>query len=148
MKLFQIAKEHGGLKPRHYTSTRYFNELTDDDVIGIVEKPELNRYENASWPIRAQWASEKGYEVKRGDDVIFIPMADYTWVAIIERGSLLSDKEWMETPHGKKVTERDKNRWNDGKKSYKWSDSNERGFSKRQHDFTFKKIRNDEKNFG
>ena len=39
MKLFQIAKEHGGLKPRHYTSTRYFNELTDDDVIGIVEKP-------------------------------------------------------------------------------------------------------------
>ena len=75
-------------------------------------------------------------------------MADYTWVAIIERGSLLPDKEWMETPHGKKVTERDKNRWNDGKRSYKWSDSDERGFSKRSHDFTFKKIRNDEKNFG
>jgi hypothetical protein len=148
MKLYQIAKEHGGLKPRYYTSTRYFNELTDNDVIGIVEKPELNRYENASWPIKAKWANEKGYKVNRGDNVDFIPMADYTWVAIIERGSLLPDKEWEKTPHGKKVTDRAKHGWAPrykNNKVYHYTDENERGFSKRAHDFNFKKIANDER---
>lgn len=149
MKLYQIAKEHGGLKPKHYASTRYFNELTDNDVIGIVEGPELNKYKNAPWPVKAKWATEKGFEVNRGDNVDFIPMADYTWVAIIERGSLLPDKEWEKTPHGKKVTDRTKHGWsprhNNNRDAFPWSDMNKNGFSKRQSDLFSKKIANDER---
>ena len=151
-KLYQLAKEHGGLRPKHGYSFRRFNELTDDDVIGLIEKPELNRYENASWKVKKEWAEQKGYNVNRGDSVEFIPMADWSWVGVIVRGDLLPDKEWKETPYGKKITDRAKNKINDGLHHYPWSDTDTHGveglsgFSKRAHEFSMKKYNNDVKN--
>ena len=148
-KIYQLAKEHGGLRPRHGYFFRRFNELTDDDVIGLIEKPELNRYENASWKIKKEWAEQKGYNVNIGDSVEFIPMADWSWVGVIVRGDLLPDKEWKETPYGKKITDRSLNKVNDGSRHYVWSDTDThgveglRGFSKKAHEFAIKKYNNE-----
>ena len=151
-KLFQIAKEHGGLKPKHSMYTLRFNEFTDNDVIGVIEGDELGSFKNTSWNQKKEWAEKKGYTVNRGDEVVFIPMSDWTWVAVIERGSLLSDKEWKETPYGQKRIERGLNRVSDGKKNYVWTDTDlegkhsPKGWSKRAFQFSQKKSDNDLKN--
>lgn len=149
IKLYQIAKEHGGLSPRYGYNFKRFNELTDNDVIGIVDSAELNRYKEASYKVRQEWAINRGFEVNRGDDVVFIPMNDWTWVAVIVRGDMLPDKEWSETPYGKKRIERNKNKTHDGAKNYVWSDSNTDkekgliGWSKRANEFNRMKFNNE-----
>jgi hypothetical protein len=151
-KLFQLAKEHGGLSPKHGYSFRRFNELTDDDVIGVIEKPELNRYENASWKTKQEWAEQKGFTVNKGDEVEFIPLSDWSWVAVIVRGGLLPNKEWEKTPYGEKITNRNKNKINNGSRNYVWSDTDThgveglKGWSKRANEFSMKKYNNDVKN--
>ena len=151
-KLFQLAKEHGGLSPKHGYSFRRFNELTDDDVIGVIEKPELNRYENASWKTKQEWAEQKGFNVNKGDEVEYIPLSDWSWVAVIVRGGLLPNKEWEKTPYGEKITNRNKNKINNGSRHYVWSDTDThgveglKGWSKRANEFSMKKYNNDVKN--
>ncbi len=151
-KLYQIAKEHQGLRPRHGYSFKRFNELTDEDVIGVVDETELNRYRDSSWKVRQEWAMSKGFNVNKGDDVTFIPMNDWTWVAVIVRGDLLPDKEWGETSYGKKRIERNKNKTQNGTKNYVWSDSNTDkekgllGWSKRANEFARMKFNNDVRN--
>jgi len=149
IKLYQIANEHGGLRPRHGYSFKRFNELTDNDVIGIVDDTELNNYKDASYKTRQQWAINKGFTVNRGDDVTFIPMNDWTWVAVIVRGDMLPDREWAETPYGKKRIERNRNKSQDGARNYIWSDSNTDkekgliGWSKRANEFNRMKFNNE-----
>ena len=148
-KLYQIAKEHGGLSPRHGYNFKRFNELTDNDVIGVVDNAELNRYKEASYKVRQEWAISKGFTVNKGDDVTFIPMNDWTWVAVIVRGDMLPDREWAETPYGKKRIERNRNKTHDGAKNYVWSDSNTDkekgliGWSKRANEFNRMKFNNE-----
>lgn len=148
-KLYQIAKEHGGLRPRHGYSFKRFNELTDDDVIGIVDNAVLSRYQEASYKTRQEWAINKGFVVNKSDDVTFIPMNDWTWVAIIVRGDMLPDREWAETPYGKKRIERNRNKSQDGARYYIWSDANTDkekglvGWSKRANKFARMKYNNE-----
>ena len=148
-KLYQIANEHGGLSPRHGYNFKRFNELTDNDVIGIVDEVELNRYKEASYKTRQEWAISKGFDVNRGDDVTFIPMNDWTWVAVIVRGDMLPDREWAETSYGKKRIERNKNKSQDGARNYIWSDANADkekglvGWSKRANEFARMKFNNE-----
>lgn len=151
-KLYQIAKEHGGIRPRHGYSFKRFNELTDNDVIGIVDNAVLNRYQEASYKTRQEWAINKGFDVNKGDDVTFIPMNDWTWVAVIVRGDMLPDKEWAETPYGKKRIERNRNKSQDGARNYIWSDANTDkekglvGWSKRANEFARMKYNNETTN--
>ena len=148
-KLYQIANEHGGLSPRHGYNFKRFNELTDNDVIGIVDEVELNRYKEASYKTRQEWAISKGFDVNRGDDVTFIPMNDWTWVAVIVRGDMLPDREWAETPYGKKRIERNRNKERDGARHYVWSDTNTKkenglvGWSSRANKFARMKYNNE-----
>ena len=148
-KLYQIANEHGGLSPRHGYNFKRFNELTDNDVIGIVDDVELNRYKDASYKTRQEWAINKGFDVNRGDDVTFIPMKDWTWVAVIVRGDMLPDREWAETPYGKKRIERNRNKERDGARHYVWSDTNTKkenglvGWSSRANKFARMKYNNE-----
>ena len=148
-KLYQIANEHGGLSPRHGYNFKRFNELTDNDVIGIVDEVELNRYKEASYKTRQEWAISKGFDVNKGDDVTFIPMNDWTWVAVIVRGDMLPDREWAETSYGKKRIERNKNKSQDGARNYIWSDANADkekglvGWSKRANEFARMKFNNE-----
>lgn len=151
-KLYQIAKEHGGLRPRHGYSFKRFNELTDDDVIGVVDNAVLSSYQEASYKTRQEWAINKGFNVNKGDDVTFIPMNDWTWVAVIVRGDMLPDREWAETPYGKKRIERNKNKSQDGARNYIWSDANTDkekglvGWSRRANEFARMKYNNETTN--
>ncbi len=148
-KLYQIANEHGGLSPRHGYNFKRFNELTDNDVIGVVDNSELNRYKDASYKARQEWAISKGFNVNKGDDVTFIPMNDWTWVAVIVRGDMLPDREWSETPYGKKMIERNRNKSQDGARNYIWTDANTNkekglvGWSKRANEFARMKYNNE-----
>lgn len=121
-KLFKLAKEHGGFSDDYSYAKMRLHYLTDNDVIGLIPNDELKQIENYSWNEQKRWAEDKGFTVNRGDKIEFAPLKDYSWVAIIERGSLLPDKEYAETEYGKMKSERRKNKSNDGARKYNWSD--------------------------
>lgn len=120
-KLFNIAKEHGGFNKDHARSF-YLNSLTDNDVIGIIPHDilkKLNTMKN-----RIEYAIRMGFKVNRGDGVELIPMGDWTWVGIIERGALLNNAQYAQTKIGRIKNLRDKYRATfDGKNEYQWSDN-------------------------
>ena len=133
-KLFNIAKEHGGFN-KDYARSFYLNSLTDNDVIGIIPRDilkKLNTMKN-----RIDYAIRMGFKVNRGDGIELIPMADWTWVGIIERGALLNNAQYAQTKIGRIKNLRDKYRATfNGKNEYQWSDT------ERQNKFYDKKEQN------
>lgn len=139
-KLYDLVKSHGGFDKNVHNF--YLNSLSDDDVIGEVEADDLDKIFNAYPKERIEWAKEKGYNIEQGDNVELLPLKDQTWIAIIERGALLNDRDYVKTPVGSLKTNRNRLRSKlDGARNYRWQDTNGWG-SNRQQDFTTKQIAN------
>lgn len=138
MKLYQIAKEHGGFnKDICFGKSFYLNDFTDDDVIGVVSEEELDALDGSIGDLN-DYAIEKGYQVNKGDATQLLCMNDYTWVAVIERQSV--GKYYDNSHIGKKKSLRDKNKTiTDGSKDYPWSDHNKWFGSDRKREFDRRK---------
>lgn len=140
MKLFNIVKQHGGFKEK--TPSFYLHDMTDDDIIGEVDYSTLDLMRDMDPIDWSRWAMQKGYNVGRGDRVEILPLKDDTWIAVIERGSNLGNKEYLNSKIGKKLNDRYKNRLNRGDKNYQWSDTGKWG-SPRAEEFYMRRTQND-----
>ena len=130
-KLYQLAKEHGGFNENFYTRL-YLNSITDNDVIGIIPEKDLDFLKKSYMVDRINYAKERGFTVNSGDAVEIIPMADWTWVGIIERGGNLNDAEYVKTDICKKLAKRHASKYRDGAKDYVWSDTNKWGSDRKE----------------
>lgn len=139
-KLFDIVKSHGGFAEK--TPSFYLNDITDDDVIGIVDGSILDFLKKSYLDKRIQWAQKQGYIVNKGDNVEVIPLKDFTWVAIIERGGNLGNKEYLQTKIGNLKNDRYKNTLNRGDRQYQWSDTGKWG-SPKAEEFFMRRTQND-----
>lgn len=140
MKLFNIIKQHGGFKEK--TPSFYLHDMTDDDVIGEVDYSTLDLMRDMDPIDWSRWAIQKGYNVGRGDRVELLPLKDDTWIAVIERGGNLGNKEYLNSKIGKKLNDRYKNRLNRGDRNYQWSDTGKWG-SPRAEEFYMRRTQND-----
>jgi len=138
-KLFQLSKEHGGFAEK--TPSFYLNDITDNDVVGVVSDDEWRKLYHAPQIESIKWAQNKGFEINKGDEVVLVPLKDRTWVALIERGSLLADKEYINSPIGKKLNSRYNNKLGDGAREYQWSDTQKWG-SPRAEEFYMRRTQN------
>ena len=139
-KLYDILKTHGGFmdgKPSFY-----LHDMTDDDVIGVVDDKAWKILYHGDLSRRIKWAESQGYTVNRGDMIDIYQLKDENWVALIERGGNLGDDEYLDTKVGKLKRDRYQNRLNRGDRSYQWSDTNKWG-SPRQEEFYMRKTQND-----
>lgn len=139
-KLFQLAKIHGGFAEK--TPSFYLHDITDEDVIGVVEGAELDFLKKSFLDKRVQWAQKQGYTVNKGDNVEVIPLKDFTWVAIIERGGNLGNKDYLHTKIGNLKNDRYKNTLNRGDRQYQWTDTGKWG-SPRAEEFYMRRAQND-----
>lgn len=140
MKLFNIIKQHGGFEEK--TPSFYLHDITDEDVIGVVEGAELDFLKKSFLDKRIQWAQKQGYIVNKGDNVEVIPLKDFTWIAIIERGGNLGNKDYLHTKIGNLKNNRYKNTLNRGDRQYQWSDTGKWG-SPRAEEFYMRRTQND-----
>ena len=139
-KLYDILKAHGGFmdsKPSFY-----LHDMTDDEVIGVVDDKAWKILYHGDLSRRIKWAESQGYTVNRGDMIDIYQLKDENWVALIERGGNLGDDEYLDTKVGKLKRDRYQNRLNRGERSYQWSDTNKWG-SPRQEEFYMRKAQND-----
>lgn len=139
-KLFDIVKSHGGFAEK--TPSFYLHDITDEDVIGVVEGAELDFLKKSFLDKRIQWAQKQGYIVNKGDNVEVIPLKDFTWIAIIERGGNLGNKDYLHTKIGNLKNNRYKNTLNRGDRQYQWSDTGKWG-SPRAEEFYMRRAQND-----
>lgn len=139
-KLFQLAKIHGGFAEKK--PSFYLHDITDEDVIGVVEGAELDFLKKSFLDKRIQWAQKQGYTVNKGDNVEVIPLKDFTWIAIIERGGNLGDKDYLHTKIGNLKNDRYKNTLNRGDRQYQWTDTGKWG-SPRAEEFYMRRTQND-----
>ena len=140
MKLFNIIKQHGGFKEK--TPSFYLHDMTDDDVIGIIPEDDLQKLMKMHVSDRNKYAIQHGFEINRGDIMEIVPLKDDTWIAVIERGGNLGNKEYLNSKIGKKLNDRYKNRLNRGDKNYQWSDTGKWG-SPRAEEFYMRRTQND-----
>ena len=139
-KLYNILKAHGGFmdgKPSFY-----LHDMTDDDVIGVVDDNAWKILYHGDLSRRIKWAESQGYIVNKGDMVDIYQLKDENWVALIERGGNLGDDEYLDTKVGKLKRDRYQNRLNRGDRRYQWSDTGKWG-SPRQEEFYMRKTQND-----
>lgn len=139
-KLYDILKAHGGF--RDSKPSFYLHDMTDDDVIGVVDDTSWNILYRGDWQQRVKWAASMGYNVGRGDNIDIYQLKDDSWVALIERGGNLGNDEYLDTKVGKLKRDRYNNRLNRGDLSYQWSDTGKWG-SPREEEFYMRRTQND-----
>lgn len=140
MKLFNIIKQHGGFKEK--TPSFYLHDMTDDDIIGVLPEDDLQKLMKMHVSDRNNYAIQHGFKINRGDTMEIIPLKDWTWIGVIERGGNLGNKEYLDSKIGKKLNDRYKNRLNRGDKNYQWSDTGKWG-SPRAEEFHMRRTQND-----
>ena len=139
-KLFDIIKSHGGFAEK--TPSFYLHDMSDDDVIGIVGGSDLDFLKKSHLNKRIEWAKQHGYIINTGDNVEVVPLKDNTWVALIERGGNLGNKEYLQSKIGDLKNKRHKNTLNRGDRNYQWSDTGKWG-SPRGEEFYMRRTQND-----
>lgn len=140
MKLFNIIKQHGGFNEK--TPSFYLHDMTDDDVIGVLPEDDLQKLMKMNISDKNNYAIQHGFKINRGDTMEIIPLKDWTWIGVIERGGNLGNKEYLNSKIGKKLNDRYKNRLNRGDKNYQWSDTGKWG-SPRAEEFYMRRTQND-----
>ena len=81
-KLYDIVQQHGGIKSNH--SVFDIHNLTDDDIIGVVDYRELrNIFDNGT----KKYAKEKGINLGIADDLDSIELNDHMYILAKLRGA-------------------------------------------------------------
>lgn len=94
-KLYDIFQEYGG-KADYYVSSDLHN-ITDDDIIGVMERNEIMRIQqghtldHGKWTENNGldlWAMDNGYNLQRGDVVSYLQLGDRKhYVVYIDRNA-------------------------------------------------------------
>lgn len=125
-KLYDIVRQHGGIKSNHGVFD--INNLTDDDIIGVVDYQELCDILNNG---TKKYANQNGIKLDIADDLDSIELNDHMYVlaklrgANFDRISRNANAQREKTPGDfellhNKTEQRRKNRY-PTKTDYKWN---------------------------